>query len=164
MSQLILLSTGQHTIVDDEDYNSLAQWRWTNTKRNYVQRVIYPNGKDKGITIFMHRVIMNTPKGMHTDHINGNPLDNRRSNLRICTPSNNLGNRKPGIRRACKTTYKGIFFLKEIQKWRAMICVDGKRTHLGVFVSELDAAVAYDNAARRYFGEFARLNFPDVAA
>ena len=97
---------------------------------------------------------------MITDHRNGNGLDNRRANLRICTLSENrMSSRK---REGCSSQYKGIAWDKYRQKWQAYINVDGKRQHLGRFEDEREAARAYDQAAKKRFGNFARLNLEEV--
>jgi hypothetical protein len=105
----------------------------------------------------MHRQVANPPDDLLVDHINHNGLDNRRSNLRFATDSTNQQNARKSI---TKTTsrFKGVDFVKPTGKWRARISVAGKRLFLGSFTDELDAALAYDNAARKYFGEYACLN------
>jgi hypothetical protein len=98
---------------------------------------------------------MSTPDGMHTDHVNGNGLDNRRCNLRICSNSQNHMNRRkmPGK----SSVYKGV--CAKPGKWESAIRVKRKLIHIGYFKNECDAAKAYDKSARKYFGEFARPNF-----
>ena len=95
---------------------------------------------------------METPKGMDTDHINGNTLDNRRCNLRVCTRERNTGNQKP--LRGITSKFKGVCWVKARSKWR--VAISGK--FIGEYISELDAAKAYNEAAKKHFGEFARLN------
>lgn len=150
----IPLTKGFVTIVDEADYGWLNQWKWHYSKlRNdgYAVRLIR-DASGKQIVIRMHRLIMNPPKGMFVDHINGKSTDNRRCNLRICTNIQNSHNRKINNGRK----YKGVCF--ERIKWRAYIDVNKVRIHLGMFVSETDAAIAYNNAAKKYFGEFAKCN------
>ena len=108
----------------------------------------------------MHRVIMDAPKGMHVDHINGNGLDNRRENLRLCTNSQNHMNRK--THRDSSSKYKGVSWNKRNSKWQAYIGSGIKRKNLGYFASESDAAKAYDIKAKECFGEFARLNLGEI--
>jgi hypothetical protein len=91
------------------------------------------------------------------DHINGNGLDNRKSNLRICTHQQNCENSRK--RKKSFSKYKGVYWSKNAKKWVAQITIDGKSKHLGYFELEEDAAAAYDKAAVKYFGEFACLNF-----
>jgi len=107
----------------------------------------------------MHRVIMRAPKGVMCDHRNHNGLDNRKSNLRLCTSAQNQYNKKP--KKDCASKYKGVVRRKDCKKWRAKIGFKGKRIHLGYFDDEMDAAMAYDDKAIELFGEFAYLNFPE---
>ena len=94
---------------------------------------------------------------MQIDHINDNGLDNRRSNLRICSQSQNLMNcRKPKTLFSSK--YKGVSWVQKHKRWKVSIAFKGKRKYIGHFLSEIDAAKAYNKAAEKYFGEFARLN------
>ena len=105
----------------------------------------------------MHRVILNTPMGMDTDHINGNGLDNRRCNLRICTHAENISNQRK-YSNTMLSKFKGVSWDKSRNRWIVYIGVHPKRIFLGRFKTEIDAAIAYDNAARKYFGEFACTN------
>lgn len=159
----ILLNQGKVAIVDDSDYEFLNQFKWhahQNHGRNwYVERLINQDGKRK--ELFMHRVILNAPKGMETDHINGDGLDNRRCNLRICTTSENQQNQRVQSR-AKSSKFKGVSWRAREQKWRAGIQIHTKQIMLGYFVSEIKAALAYDEAAKKYFGEFAKTNFIEV--
>lgn len=99
---------------------------------------------------------MQTPQGMETDHVNGNRLDNRRENLRICSKFDNMRNR--GKQANNTAGYKGVFYSIRARRWRAQIRVKGKSIHLGLFDETVDAAKAYNIAALAYFGEFAHLN------
>jgi len=106
----------------------------------------------------MHRLIMDPPRGYVVDHINGDGLDNRRANLRLATHAQNGRNRrkiKKGI-----SKYKGVSWEESTGKWRALIHVDRKKISLGCYKDEVTAAKVYDKAAKKYHGEFARLNFP----
>lgn len=152
----IKLTQGQVAIVDDNDYEWLSQWKWYAHKRSeniyYAARRETRNGKRAMVA--MHREIIKTPEGMHTDHMNGNGLDNRRQNLRICTNRENRWNQRKQKQTSSK--YKGVSWRKAEEKWRAQIGYDGKRIHLGYFDKEEDAHQAYCKAAKRFHGEFAR--------
>ena len=111
----------------------------------------------------MHRLIMDPiPDGMQVDHVNHNGLDNRKKNLRICTSQQNTWNaQKPKLNRESSSQYKGVSWYKRYNKWVARGTHDGKRITLGYYNCEKEAARAYDAAAKKYFGEYAHLNFPD---
>lgn len=106
--------------------------------------------------LLMHRVIMKAPKGGLVDHRNGNGLDNRRSNLRRATRSQNQQNRKGSSGR-----FKGVFPVTGYPTWRAALCAGYKYVHLGTFKTQKEAAMAYDVAAKAKYGEYALLNFPE---
>jgi hypothetical protein len=155
MSKIIPLTRGKEAIVDDEDFEHLNQWKWGLDTDGYAIRGIHiPRRK----TFIMHREIMKTPKGMETDHINGNKLDNRKCNLRICTKSQN----KMNISRQVDNMsgYKGVS--RHCADWQAQIGKDGIKIYLGIYKNKELAARAYDEAAKKLFGEYARLNFPEV--
>lgn len=151
----IPLTQGQFAIVDDDDFDWLSQWKWCALKRKsgdfYAVR-----RKPYGGLLYMHKVILNITTG-DTDHINLNKLDNRRSNLRPATRSQNMRNLNKIKRNGTSTSqYKGVYWRRN--RWEVSIRLP-KRTYLGSFDSEIDAAHAYDAAARDCFGEFARTNF-----
>lgn len=161
--QYIELTKGYVAAMDSADYERVSAYRWhVNVRRRpdgsvrvYAQRSVPREGGGRA-TQMLHRFIMDTPGGKQTDHINGNTLDNRRSNLRICTCSENMRNQRP---QTCGTSnYKGVHWHKATGKWAARITLDGKSKHLGCFGSELDAAEAYDRAAMSMYGDFARTN------
>ena len=156
----IRLTEGKFTIVDPADFYRLNSFYWLTCGRNgnlYAARLIRtPTGRLN--TILMHKEILDSPSGLLVDHINTDSLDNRRANLRLATHSQNSCN----SRRDKSNTYsrfRGVSFSKRKQKWFAAIRADGKKIWLGYFDNEIDAAHAYDNAARQYHGEFSRLNF-----
>lgn len=105
----------------------------------------------------MHRFILDAPHGMEVDHKNGDGLDCRRENMRLATRKQNAFNRKrPSVN---TSGFKGVTLVKPTGKWLAQIEVGGKNMHLGTYESKIEAARAYDKAAIKYHGEFARLNF-----
>ncbi len=154
----IPLTKGKVAIVDDEDYVRLAKYKWYSGSDGYARRCAWNKGDVK--TILMHREILNTGKGLSTDHINGDRLDNRKENLRICSRAENNRNQKKDIR--SKFEYKGIKTENKGRTYWARISVNNKQIYLGSFPTQLQAAKAYDQAAIKYYGEFARLNFPET--
>ncbi len=151
--KIIQLTREQVAQVDDEDFEYLNQFNWWVTKKKSGYYAFRQEGRN---VIYMARQIMNAQKGDYVDHRNHNTLDNQKYNLRICTHSQNLQNMK--IRSGCSSRYKGVDFYKNRKKWRGKIKVGCKYVFLGLFEREDDAALAYNEAADKYFGEFAKLN------
>lgn len=155
----IPLTKGQFAIVDDCDYDHLMQWKWYATMGNagyYAKRAGRRNGKQ--FDILMARNILNvTDSKVFVDHKNGNTLDNRRENLRICCNAQNTCNRRSA--KGSTSKYLGVSFFTKMRKWKAQIQKHGKRIYLGLFDNEEDAAKAYDVAAKVYHGEYANVNF-----
>jgi hypothetical protein len=158
----ILLTHGMVVQVDDEDYEWLNQWKWfyapsinKSNKTGYARRFFKVDKKMK--SVFIHREIMKTPADMETDHIDHDGLNNQRSNLRICTHSENQRNRliSVGIN---KSGYKGVCWNKTNNKWRSSIKINDQRIVLGDVSDPEEAARRYNEAAQKLFGEFARLN------
>lgn len=146
----IPLTHGMHTVVDIEDYELAISARLSFAK----SRDGYARFGNKQL---LHRVICGTPQGMLTDHINGNTLDNRRCNLRAATPSQNAKNRIP--KRGGTSNYLGVSWSTINKKWEVYITVaEYKTKRVGRFFCEHEAALAYNQAASRLYGEFARLN------
>lgn len=149
----IKLTQGKVALIDDADFDWLNQWKWHAHKRGetfYAARAI------KRKTNYMHRIIMNPPKGVDTDHIDRNGLNCQRSNLRTCNRSQNCRNRSS--RTNSYSQYVGVSYYKRDDFWTARIEVKGKSIYLGIFKKETDAALAYNDAAKKYHGEFANLN------
>ena len=154
MAKLIFLTQGKYSIVDDEDFEKINQYKWwCRPYNNGNERAV---GRVKGKSIFMHRFILNPPKDIGIDHIDHNGLNNRRENLRLATPSQNQAN-SYGKRFGKYSKFKGVTFNK-IGGWQAQIGKNNKMIYLGCFSKEEDAARAYNKAAIKLFGEFAYLN------
>jgi hypothetical protein len=160
---LIPVGRNQYAIVDDDDYEFLMQWEWhAELQRNaafvryYVMRMEGPRGDSH--RIYMHREILKAPKGILVDHGDGDGLNNRRSNIRLATKSNNQWNRGPSRRNT--SGHKGITWDKSMQKWKAALMHTengSKRTiNIGRYESKEEALRAYRNVAMRMRGEFFR--------
>lgn len=150
--RLIPLPKEKSARVDDADYDFLSQWRWLMNPAGYVVR--YEDQRQ----VPMHRVILGAEPGKEVDHRDGDPLNNQRSNLRLCTHAENMKNR--AAHRGSVSRFKGVYPDPRRSVWRAQIRSNGSKASLGTFTREEDAARAYDEAALRLHGDFARLNFP----
>lgn len=168
MSKAIRLSQGMFAIVDNEDYEWLNQWKWCAQQSHATDKpytfyaVRHIRLGSRTTKVYMHRLILGLCSTEQADHINRNGLDNRRCNLRICTRNQNQMNSQK--RRGTSSQFKGVYRDKVRSNWQAYITVNGKRRHLGRHTTELEAAAAYDSAAREYFGEFARFNLEKADA
>ena len=157
----IKLPCGAVTKIDKcDEYlrKEFPSW-WANCKDSHVVVARYlrrENGRDVYDRIYLHRAILKPPKEMVVDHINRNPLDNRRCNLRIVTYQQNSFNHKKTKDTSSK--YMGVCF--DRGRWKASLSILKRLTHLGYFDCEEDAAREHDRAARRTRGKFASLNFP----
>ena len=146
----IKLTKGKYALVDDEDFDYINQWKWSfngsyAVRGKYIGRV---NGKDRYERIYLHRDLNKTPKGMETDHINRNKLDNRRCNLRTVTKSKNNNNRDAYKNNICGVC--GVNWYKQMKKYCSRIVVNGKRMHLGYFDNLEDAIKARKKAEDTY--------------
>src|ERR1019366_9207564 len=141
----ITLTKGFVALVDDEDYEWLSQWKWQYGEHG--PRAFRHDRSTHNTNLSMHRVIMNAPVGIELDHINRIGLDNRRSNLRLATRRQNSANQSKK-KNATASKYKGVG-LHQGKYWYASVRISGKRIHLGHFPTELEAAHAYDDAARK---------------
>ena len=147
-----------YALVDDEDFEKLNKHKWYATKGTntlYARRAV-PTTTSGQRTVSMHRVIMQTPKGMDTDHIDGDGLNNQKENLRVCIRSENLMNQSRS--RNNTSGYKGVNWNKRDKKWISQIKVKGKQVHLGCFSEKEEAYKAYCEASKRYHGEFGNVN------
>lgn len=153
----IQLTGGLHAFVDDEDYEELNKKSWY--AHSDSREKTYAATKSEGKVTYMHRIIMGNPDDK-VDHINGNGLDNRRENLRISTSQENARNIKK-TKKPRSSKYKGVTKMLGKKRWKAHISISDKDVHLGYFDSEEEAARAYDDAAKKEFGDFKNLNFPN---
>ena len=154
--KLIPLSRGLSAQVDDSKYDYLRQWKWSALKgRKTFYAVRRYTLNSKVYYIYMERLILNVPKTTTIDHADGNGLNNQAFNLRGCTHSQNSGN----MRKKTERRFKGAYFDKRRDRWYSRITINYKSIHIGMFDTDLEAALAYDEAAKKYFGEFANLNF-----
>lgn len=149
----IKLTNGGYTLVDYEDYQTYKDFGWLKNAKGYAVCARRDKVLKRNKFFRLHRLIMNTPPNMFTDHINGNKLDNRRSNLRVCTNQQNLMN-KP-VRSDSLTGIKGVRWHKRNQMWQARITHNGKCYYLGCFKDINQASECYQKAASTMFGEFA---------
>lgn len=152
--KIIPLSKNDFAIVDDVDYIELSRHKWYVNTNGYAIRDTFVKGKK--VHFLMHRIIMNAPDGVFVDHINGNRRDNRRKNLRLCSMKEN--NRNSVVRSNNKSRYKGVSFHRQSGLYHACITIGGKHISLRYHKTPEKAARAYDKAAKKHFGEFAKLN------
>lgn len=148
-TSIIWLTRGKYTTVDNQDYDWLSQWKWYYNNVGYA----YRSATNPKRSICMHKIIHPSEKPLVSDHINGNRLDNRRSNLRTCTRAQNSQN---SFNKTNPSGYKGIY--RHYKRWRARIGLNNKYINLGLYDTPLEAALAYDEAALIYYKEFACTN------
>ena len=157
MKEIELVNGKGYALVDDDDYEELSQYKWyALSSDRYTTYAWRKSCRDDGrITVRMHRQIMDAPAGKQVDHINHDGLDNRRENLRLCSPSQNMRNSRK--RKGTSSRYKGVCWVSRDRKWEAKAKLDNVTIYLGYHDSEDDAARAYndwlaENAPR--FGTF----------
>jgi hypothetical protein len=155
----IKLTGGKIVLVDNEDFEYLNQWKWYLGRDGYAYRTKFIkriNGKLIKKNISMHRYLAKTPKGLETDHINHNRLDNRKKNLRIVTATQNRMNNLPHKNNS--SGYKGVSWDKTRNKWIVFIKYNGKGHNVGRFSTKEEAALVYNKMAEEHFGQYAYLN------
>lgn len=159
----IPLTQGKYAIVDPEDYEKLARYRWHALK---IERLFYAvrqykakQGRSKYESVRMHQEIMGAAEGKVIDHINHNGLDNRKANLRFATVQQNTRNQRKS-RGNYSSQYKGVAWSKSRKKWWTRITLNGRVIFVGHFNDEKAAAMAYDAKAKELFGDYAALNLP----
>lgn len=154
--KLIPLSRGLSAKIDDEDFERVDQFKWCALSRHggfcAVTFLPWENGKRK--MLYLHRFILGVEGGLPVDHINHNPLDDQKANLRVCTVSQN-GMNRTGATVKSKSGVRGVHWHAKWKKWRATIYVNKKNICLGAYDSKEDAGAAHAAARKKYFGEFA---------
>lgn len=166
MSQTIEipLTRGYVALIDSEDYARVSSKKWyAATLRD--ERYVYAfSGGGKAELFNMHRFVCGLGKGdkSQVDHINHNTLDNRRANLRLCSHGENQRHSRRQSNN--RSGYKGVYWKPDHNRWLVEIRAEGKAIHIGYFTDKIAAAIAYDEAAKKYHGEFAFLNFPTGAS
>jgi hypothetical protein len=157
MSKTIPLSQEKVALIDDEDYDRVNQYLWCASlapdKKTYYAKHELPDGD----RLYLHRFIASATKDILVDHKNHNGLDCRKENLRQCTRAQNNANKS---KTHGGSKYKGVCWDKSRNKWKAELTYDYTHVFIGRFSDEIEAALAYDTEARRYFDEFAHTNFP----
>ena len=158
----IRMAQPKYAKVDPADYKRLRKYKFIARKGTscFYAQMLEPNVITSKKVLHMHQIILEVPDGLIVDHINNDGMDNRSANLRAATRAQNSRNRKK-FPRKCSSKYKGVYLHKSSLKWQARIMFEKKRIYLGYFKNEIDAAKAYDEAAKKYHGEFACLNFPE---
>lgn len=153
----IKLTQGKYTIVDNEDYQLLTQWKWQYDSRGYASRGKKVNGRV--IRIMLHRIILDAPKHYFVDHINRNRLDNRKENLRLCLLRQNLLNR--GLNKNNKTGYRGVCRVKPSMNnrnpYKAGIKINNKLINLGYYATAEAAYNVFKVTFNKYNGDFMNL-------
>lgn len=166
MKEIILYGKygkGKVAKIDDDDFDIVTNHRWHVDRCGYARCHEYKRVNPDRPVILMHRLILGEEilKDKYVDHINGDKLDNRRANLRICTNQQNMCNRSKYKRKnksIMASKYKGVRKYGNNNKWVARISINGKPVHIGVYNTEEEAALAYNHFAKELQGEFAKLN------
>ena len=160
MTAKLAITRGLFVLLDEADLERAAAFSWTATPQDKVAMGHYACTHIAGRTVYMHRWLLEAPKGRQVDHINRDGLDNRRANLRLCNQSQNNANAQ---RLLGRSGLRGVYWDSQYQKWAAAIWINGKERRLGRFADKFHAARIRDAAAKEAYGEFATLNFPESA-
>lgn len=160
MKLLLLVNSDKPALVDDDIYEQIQGKHWRLIKVSngavYVGWKSHKAGKD--LTVYLHRLVVGNPKGM-VDHINGDPFDDRRENLRIVTNSQNQMNSKG---KAHSSIYKNVYWNKQLEKWKVQFTVDGQSFFIGYFEEERIAGEVAELNRPIFHGEYARSDFPNA--
>lgn len=160
----IKLTQNKYALVDNEDYEPLSKYSWYIVKSfNNIYACRHTIKSDivvKRCHVLMHRQILKVTGKYNVDHINHNSLDNRKSNLRVCTHAQNSRNSRKNINNT--SGYKGVYWSTVGNSWMAYIKYNYKLFNLGYFKDKKEAARSYDKKAKELFGEYAYLNFPNM--
>lgn len=162
MAKEVPVSGGLVALVDDEDYERISAYKWYKRKgphTTYAMTNVYHGGSKR--TGQMHRMILNAPEDQEVDHVNGDALDNRKSNLRLCSHQDNLRNagcHRTYAGRPVTSSFKGVYRRPDMKDWLASATVGGKTHYIGHFKTEVEAAQAYDQFIIPLHGEFGRPN------
>lgn len=159
---VLKISKGKEVLVDIDDFETVAQYRWKASQsscRWYAKRNARSGSTSR--VLAMHRLIMGAKIGECVDHINGDSLDNRKSNLRLCTRSENQWAKRKNYK-GSNSKYRGVYWDKRDRRYIAQVTFKWKRYHVGSFTSEIEAARARDRKAFELFGNIAHLNFPEI--
>ena len=151
----VIIISGYEVIISACDVERVKAHKWHKQFYSNYDGKYFACTMPGNKVMKLHRFIMNCPSGMYVDHINCNTLDNRRSNLRICTNAENGRNRRKNSNST--SGYKGVYWKKQYSKWTALICVNGKSIFLGYFDTPEKAYEAYVAASKKYHGEFGRI-------
>lgn len=156
----MLLTQGKVALLDDEDFERLSKWKWFARSLKgrgwYAGRNIHRPGMSPRM-VYLHREVLRAGPGEEVDHINGDGLDNRKANLRLCAHAENIRN-KAKTEKAKTSRYKGVYFDRSRGRWAAQVMLDRRTVFAKRFDTELQAALAYNEAAVRFHGAFALLN------
>ncbi len=147
----IALTQNKYALIDNEDYEFISLFKW---HASCIGKTFYAQARISGKIVYMHRLLLGLTADDKkcVDHINHNGLDNRRTNIRVCTRQQNQQYRK--IQSNCGSGLKGAYRCTKSKTWMSRICVHGKDIYLGTFKTKYAAHNAYKKAAKEYFGEF----------
>lgn len=150
----VLLTRGYEAMIDAEDVHLVENYNWWASSCGGLHYAVRTGPRPMQKKSYMHREIMDAQEGFCVDHINGNGLDNRKSNLRVCTHSQNQRNQ--GTPRHNSSGFKGVCWSKDKQKWQAGIKINGKNKFLGRYETPEEAHKAYCDASAKYHGAFGK--------